>query len=87
MVALCWVFVVNVLLITEVHYVSDVVGGLILSLWAYRTSIRVVGYVDRAISFPFKVGKKVYEKYGKRVEEGQQEEFDLAKEELIDERT
>ena len=66
MVALCWIFIVNMLLITEVHYVPDVVGGLVLSLWAYQTSIRTVKYVDCAISFPFKVAIKVYARYRKR---------------------
>ena len=81
-VAVSWVFMVNVLLITEVHYVIDVVGGLVLSIWAYRTSIRGVKYVDKAISFPFKMGKKVYEKYWKKSKGDEKDVQSLTKSEL-----
>ena len=50
----------NILLITKVHYMVDIVGGLIFSIWWYRTSIRYVRYVDRIISLPFVGGKKIY---------------------------
>ena len=44
----------------------DIVGGLIFSIWWYRTSIRYVRYVDKVISLPFVGGKKIYEKYRKK---------------------
>jgi membrane-associated phospholipid phosphatase len=54
---------INVLLITEVHYSIDVVGGLILSVWAFRTSKRIVEYIDKFISLPFKAGECLIQKY------------------------
>lgn len=57
---LSWCFMLNILLITKVHYMVDIVGGLIFSIWWYRTSIRYVRYVDRIISLPFVGGKKIY---------------------------
>lgn len=54
----------------------DIVGGLIFSIWWYRTSIRYVRYVDKIISLPFVGGKKIYEKYCKkdvREDEGRRE--------------
>lgn len=52
----------NMLLITEVHYVADVIGGLVFATWFYRTSIRVVFYTDFFFSLPFLLVKKIVQK-------------------------
>ena len=59
-VAIAWVFMVNMLLITKVHYMVDVVGGIIFAVFAYRTFIRLAVYVDKIFSLPFVGGKKLY---------------------------
>ena len=57
---------VNMLLITKVHYMVDVVGGIVFAVFAYRTFIRFVQYVDKILSLPFVWGKMLYEKCRKR---------------------
>jgi hypothetical protein len=67
-VFVCLLFMMNMLLISQVHYVTDVAGGLVFSIWFYRTSIRTVLYTDKFISFPFWLGKKAYERCRKKEE-------------------
>lgn len=57
---LSMLFMMNMLLITRVHYVPDIIGGLLFAIWYHRTATRVVYYIDKALSFPFFVGKWVY---------------------------
>ena len=38
LVGLSWVFMVNMLLITQVHYLADIVGGIVFAVWFYRTA-------------------------------------------------
>ena len=61
-VAIAWVFMLNMLLITKVHYIVDIVGGIVFAVWAHRTFVRLVVYVDRIFSLPYVGGKKLYEK-------------------------
>ena len=44
----------------------DVVGGIVFAVFAYRTFIRFVQYVDKILSLPFVWGKMLYEKCRKR---------------------
>ena len=53
LVGISWIFMLNVLLITKVHYMADIVGGLIFSLWFYRTAERIVIYFDKLLSLPY----------------------------------
>lgn len=53
-------FMINMLLITQVHWMADIVGGLIFSVWCYRTATRIVFYMDYLISLPFTAGKWLY---------------------------
>ena len=48
---------VNALLITKVHYLVDIVGGFVFSVWLYRTALRFVVYIDKAMSLPYVAGK------------------------------
>ena len=48
---------INVLLITKVHYLVDIVGGFVFSVWLYRTALRFVVYIDKAMSLPYVAGK------------------------------
>ena len=51
----------NLLLITKVHYVIDIVGGLVMAIWFYRLSTRIVIYFDKLISLPYFGVKWIYE--------------------------
>lgn len=51
----------NMLLITQVHYVTDIIGGLVIAVWFHRTATRIVYWLDKALSFPFFVVKWIYE--------------------------
>lgn len=55
------VFMMNLLLITKVHYVIDIVGGLVMAIWFYRLSTRIVIYFDKLISLPYFGVKWIYE--------------------------
>lgn len=51
----------NMLLITQVHYVCDIIGGLVFAAWFHRTVTRGVIWLDKILSLPFWVVKSVYE--------------------------
>lgn len=54
-------FMMNLLLITKVHYVIDIVGGLIMAVWFYRLSIRIVIYFDKLLTLPYDGVKWIYD--------------------------
>jgi xanthine/uracil permease len=58
--AVSWFFMVNMLLITKVHYMADIAGGLIFALWFYWLGAKIVVYVDKLISLPYVLGRKIY---------------------------
>jgi hypothetical protein len=53
-------FMMNMLLITRVHYVIDIIGGLVFATWYHRTATRFVLYIDKLLSLPFWVVKWIY---------------------------
>jgi hypothetical protein len=58
---LCLLFMMNMLLITQVHYVCDIIGGLVFATWFHRNATRGVLWIDRVLSFPFWAVKWLYE--------------------------
>ena len=53
-------YMVNMLLITQVHWMVDIIGGLIFSVWCYRTIQRVIGFIDMVVSLPYRFTVWVY---------------------------
>lgn len=64
----------NMLLITQVHYVCDIIGGLVFATWFHRNATRAVLYMDKLLSLPYKAGKWIYENKCKDICGGGQEE-------------
>jgi hypothetical protein len=62
MAFLSLIFMINMLIITRVHYVIDIIGALIIAIWLYRLSIRYVAYVDKLFSLPFFAMNLIYKK-------------------------
>ena len=66
------IFMMNLLLITKVHYVVDLVGGLVFAIWYYWISGFVFIYFDKFMSLPFFAVKWIYENKCKDEEEPQE---------------
>lgn len=47
------IFMMNLLLITKVHYVVDIAGGIIYAVWFYRLARLLVVYFDKLVSLPY----------------------------------
>jgi hypothetical protein len=58
----------NMLLVTRVHYTIDVAGGLVFALFFYSMAEKIVPYFDWLVSQPFVLGKKVYEIYREKTQ-------------------
>lgn len=54
------IFMMNMLLITRVHYVVDIAGGLIFAIWYHRTATRYVLYIDKFLTLPYFIVKWIY---------------------------
>lgn len=54
------VYVMNMLIISRVHYTCDIMGGLIFAIWFHKTATRNTYYIDKLFSIPFVIGKWVY---------------------------
>jgi hypothetical protein len=50
----------NMLLITRVHYVADIIGGLLFAIWYHRQATRAVVYIDKFLSLPYFIVKWIY---------------------------
>jgi hypothetical protein len=50
----------NMLLLTRVHYTIDIAGGLIYAFFFYGMAEKIVVYFDWLLSGPFVLGKKIY---------------------------
>jgi hypothetical protein len=61
MVFMSLLYMMSMLLITEVHYVVDIIGGLVFAIWFHRSGTRAVLWIDKALSLPFFVVKWIYE--------------------------
>lgn len=57
---LCLIFMMNMLLITQVHYVCDIVGGLVFAAWFHRMATRGAYWLDKALSLPFWTARWIY---------------------------
>ena len=53
---------VNMLLITKVHYMADIVGGLVFAVWFFWMGSKIVFYFDKFLSFPYFVINWIYKK-------------------------
>lgn len=58
----------NMLVITRVHYMIDIIGALVIAIWLYRQSIRYVPYVDKLFSLPMVLARKIYQKCSNKTE-------------------
>ena len=56
-------YMMNMLVTTRVHYIIDVVGGLIFAIWSYRQSVRYVIFFDKLLSLPFFLFMKIKERF------------------------
>ena len=45
-------FMVNLLLVTQVHYFADIVGGLVYSSWCFWMVSKMVKWTDWVLSLP-----------------------------------
>lgn len=54
-------FMMNLLLITKVHYVIDIAGGLIMAVWYFRLSTRIIIYFDKLLTLPYNGVKWIYD--------------------------
>lgn len=50
----CLVYIMNMLIVTRVHYTIDVAGGLIFSAYSYWLIGHFTETIDRIISAPYK---------------------------------
>jgi hypothetical protein len=66
LVFVCLVYMMNMLIVTRVHYTIDVGGGLLFSFFFYGFCCNYVYWIDRLMSFPYVVGKKIYVKMIKK---------------------
>lgn len=53
----------NMLLITRVHYTVDVAAGLVYAFFFYGLAEKIISYFDWLVSLPYLLGKKVFDKY------------------------
>lgn len=63
---LSWVFMVNLLLITKVHYTVDIVGGLLFAMWFDWMGTKIVAYFDWVFSLPYKTVNWIYHSRDKK---------------------
>lgn len=52
----------NMLLITRVHYTIDVAAGLVYAFFVFSLIERVVSYFDWLLSLPYLLGKMAFER-------------------------
>ena len=59
------VFMVNFLIISRVHYIIDVIGGLIFAVTSFWMTILILKYEDYLLSMPFYIGRWLFYKIRK----------------------
>ena len=59
---LALIFMMNMLLLTRVHYSIDIIAGFLFAIWFYRISERILYYTDRLFSLPYVFGRWVIDK-------------------------
>ena len=50
---LCLIFMMNMLIITRVHYTIDVMAGLIFAFFYHKLASKFVKYIDMLFTIPF----------------------------------
>lgn len=55
-------YMVLMLTITRVHYTTDIIGGLIFSLFCHKIGTLTIYYFDWTLSFPFFIASKIRSK-------------------------
>jgi hypothetical protein len=56
-------YMMNMLLVTKVHYTIDILGALAFAFWFHRMASRYVAYIDKFLSLPYWIYKKLKLKY------------------------
>lgn len=56
------IFMINLLIMTKVHYSADIIGGLIFATFMHKLASKTVYYSDKFISLPHLLGLKIYNK-------------------------
>jgi hypothetical protein len=54
------VFMLNFLIISRVHYIIDIIGGLIFAVTSYRMTILILKYEDYLFSIAFYIGRNLF---------------------------
>lgn len=49
----CLIYMMNLLIITRVHYTADVIGGLVFSIYFYWLTCSYLKELDKLISLPY----------------------------------
>lgn len=69
-VALCTfislLFMMNLLIITRIHYTIDIMGGIIFSLAFFRGVSYTLKYFDYLFSIPFYIARYFYKRFCKK---------------------
>lgn len=60
--SVCIIYIIFMLLATEVHYTADVVGGFICGIYIHGIISEYVYYMDWVWSLPLLLGRKIYAK-------------------------
>jgi ABC-type spermidine/putrescine transport system permease subunit II len=62
-------FMMNVLIITRIHYTIDIMGGIIFALAFHRGVSYTLKYFDYLFSIPFYIGRYFYKRLCKGKDE------------------
>lgn len=57
------IYMMNMLLITRVHYTIDIAGGIFYAFFLYNFASRLIFYMDWVLSVPYLLGKKALRRY------------------------
>ena len=55
------IFMINLLIMTKVHYTADIIGGLIFATFMHNLAAKTAFYTDKMISFPYWLSLKIYD--------------------------
>jgi hypothetical protein len=54
------IFMMNMLIITRIHYTADIMAALIFTAVVYRLVTLILKYIDYVFSIPFYIGRRVF---------------------------
>jgi hypothetical protein len=63
------VYMMNMLLITKVHYVIDIAGGLVFAVFFHRLADRRTSFIDKTLSLPHRFYRFIRARYCSSEEE------------------